>query len=76
MYTKRAIVINLSLESGKRCSATFDRYGQNSSLFASASASGWSAERTVNQAVSEAIAGTMRQYPGDKIIDYRVYEID
>lgn len=75
-YRKRAIVVNMKMASGKRCSATFDRYGQNAGLFTNAYTNGWSAERTVAQAVSEALAGALRTYPGDSTVDYRVVEVD
>lgn len=75
-FNKRAIVVNMRLASGKRCSATFDRYGQNSELYRTALAYGWGAERTVAQAISEALAGALRAYPGDATVDYRVVEVD
>lgn len=68
----RAIVVNMTLKSGKRCSATFDRYGMNSQLFTTAVQEGWDEQRTINQAISEALAGALRTYPGDSTIDYRI----
>jgi hypothetical protein len=75
-FAKRAIVVNVTMASGKRCSVTFDRYGMNSELYRTALAYGWSAERTVAQAISEALAGALRSYPGDTTTDYRLVEVD
>lgn len=68
----RAIIVKVTMESGKRCSVPFDRYGLNAGLFATAAKEGWDEQRTINQAVSEALAGALREYPGDRTIDYRV----
>lgn len=69
---QRAIVVNMTMESGKRCSATFDRYGMNSGLFDKAHAEGWDDQRTINQAISEALSGALRTYPGDKPANFNV----
>lgn len=75
-FNKRAIVINIRFESGQRCSVPFDRYGKNSELFRTAVAYGWSADRTIAQAISEALAGAMRSYPGQQIATYVVTEVN
>lgn len=72
---QRAIVVSVKMESGKRCSVTFDRYGMNSGLFDKAYKEGWDDERTTAQAVSEALSGALRSYPDDKTIDYSVTTI-
>lgn len=76
MYTKRAIVVNMVMKSGKRCSATFDRYGMNSRLFETARLNVWDGPRTVAQAVSEALTGALSAHPGDSLEDYHVTEVD
>lgn len=76
MYTKRAIVVNMVMKSGKRCNATFDRYGMNSGLFETARLNVWDGPRTVAQAISEGITGALSSYPGDSVEDYQVTEVD
>lgn len=77
MYTKRAIVVNVVMTSGKRCKVVFDRYGLNSGLFARAYENEWDAERVVAQAVSEALSAALSTYyPDDTTADYSVFEID
>lgn len=69
---QRAIVVNVKMESGQRCRVVFDRYGMNPGLFDRAYREGWTDERTINQAISEALSGALQTYPGDKTVDYTV----
>jgi hypothetical protein len=72
MFTGRAIVINFKLASGARCSVTADRYGMNPQVFAQARANGWDHDRTVAQAISNAMASVIDTYPGDAVETYNV----
>lgn len=76
MYVKRAILVYVTMASGKRCTVAFDRFGLNKALFDTAREQGWDAERTVAQAVSEALHAALRDYTGDRTVDYKVVEVD
>lgn len=65
------IKILFTLKSGETCKVIFNQY-QNPSLFVQAKDNGWSRERTVNQAVSEAIHGVFRAYGIGTIETYHV----
>ena len=74
-YRKRAIVVNFLMKDGTRKKVVFDRYGMNAELFTSAQAHGYSAERTVAQACSNAIAAVLEQYGLRSIESHSVHEI-
>lgn len=67
----KPITINFVLKTGKTCRVIFDQY-QNPSLFITAADKSWSRERTVNQAISEAIHGVFQAYGVGSVEDYRV----
>jgi hypothetical protein len=65
------ITIHFVLKDGKTCRVLFDQY-QNPTLFVQAHEKGWTRERTVNQAVSEAIHGVFEAYGIGTVETYRV----
>jgi len=67
----KAIEIHFTLKTGNTCRVIFNQY-QNPSLFITAADKGWDRERTVNQAISEAIHGVFQAYGVGSVEDYRV----
>jgi len=74
-FVGRAIKLNFKMKDGERYSVVFDRYGLNSELFVEASKNGWNAERTVAQAISNAIHAVGSQYGFDNIATYDVHTV-
>jgi len=74
-YAKRAIVVNFVMKNGTACKVVFDRHGMNAELFNTALAYGWSAERTVAQACSEAISSVLKLHGEGSIERHSVHEV-
>jgi hypothetical protein len=72
MNIRRAIIVDVMLKDGSRRRVVFDRHGQNSDLFAEAIRGEWDHDRTVGQAVSNALAPVLRQNVGAVIREYNV----